>query len=191
MGVAPFLLAALIGGLDAAAGLGLRTPTGAGTGICLLTSIVTAVAAASLAANVNAANGQGVSWGVLAIAATYGATIPGHHAGALSAAAAGLALLLLAHVCHTEILLVRRLPSRQLAWGWRVILVMAATTGLLDLAVVLVAGGGRPRPGSPSTLSVAAGCAAVAAVVALATALADGALRARPTRPDPAADSPL
>jgi hypothetical protein len=169
------LIAAAIGTANGIAGLHQPAGSNAGRGVLLLTLIVTAVGSFSLASSVMSASSQRVPLGLLATGATYGGAMAGHRAGPVSAAVMGLALLGLAHTAHTEIAFVRRLPTQTTAWSWRVTLAVVTAAAALDAAIALVAGGGKPRPGVPSTLSVAAGCAAVTALVAVVTALADGA----------------
>ena len=130
--------------------------------------------------------------GLLLIGATYTAVVFGHHDGALTAGLVGLALLALAHLSHGELDRSRRLPTEPGAWDWRVTLALAGTCALLDALVALVSGGGRPRPGSPSTLSLVVGCLVVAGVVTALTALADGVvLPARREPPREGDDRPL
>lgn len=124
--------------------------------------------------------------GLLLTGATYAATVAGHHGGPLTAGLTGVALLGMAHLSHGELDRTQELATLPGAWPWQVTLVLVATCALLDGLVGLVSGGGRSRPGSPSTLSVLVACVVVTAVVTAFTALAEGVgLPARRPLPDP------
>jgi hypothetical protein len=173
--VAPFLVAAAISWGDAMAGLGKPHGSRAATAVFVFTFVGGLVAAAVVASGVRQASRRDLTCGLLAVGVTYAAVIWGHRDGPVSAGLVGLGLLALAYLSHAELQLARHLPTAPTAWTWRVTLAVVGTSVLLDGLVALVAGGGRPLPGHPSTLSVLAGCAVVTAVVTAATALADGA----------------
>jgi len=133
-----------------------------------------------------------VAGGVLVVGSSYGAVIAGGHDGPVAAGVVGLALLALAHLAHSELDRTQKLSTLPGAWPWRVTLALVAACALMDGAVALVSGGGAPRPGSPSTLSVLVGCVVVTGVVTALTALADGvALPGRRSTPDEGDDPSL
>ena len=171
---------------------GLHATGGKGLAAFLLACVATLLGAGWLSSGVRNGSRRELVGGLLLVGATYEAVVVGHHDGPLAAGAAGLALLALAHLSHSELDRTRTLPTLPGAWTWRVTLALAGSCALLDGLVALVSGGGRPRPGSPSTLSVLVGCAVVAGVVTALTALADGvALPARRESPDAAGDASL
>jgi len=165
----------VIGGADAAGGLGYRSSGQAANVVFVVTFLATLIAAGVLAASVRSGSRRDLTCSVLAIGATYAAVVAGHHGGPLTAAPVGLGLLALAHLSWQETRMVQRLTTGPTAWTWRVALAVTVACAALDAVVALVSGGGRPRPGSPSTWSLVAGCAVVIAVAAGVTALADGA----------------
>lgn len=174
-GVLPFLIAAGIGCWNASGALHYRQDPNAGSLVFVVTVIAAGAAAGGLAAAVRSRASVNAAVGVLAIGATYIATIFGHRGGPVSAGLVGLALLALAHRAQLEILAQRGVPTPAAAWTWRAVLAVALASGVLDAVIAVAAGGGRPRPGTPSTLSLAATCALVMAIAAAVTVLAEGA----------------
>jgi len=173
--VAPFLVAAAIGAASAWAGLDTPGTAGEATAVFVLTLLASLVAAGFVSSGVRTAQRRDLIGGLLLTASTYAATMAGHHDGPLTAGLAGVALLGLAHLSHGELDRSQQLPTPPGAWPWRVTLALVATCAVLDGLVALVSGGGRPRPGSPSVLSVLVACVVVTAVVTALTALAEGA----------------
>jgi hypothetical protein len=173
--VLPFVLASAIGGTNASAALGASGNPAAGNAAAVFALLVTGVAAGVLASSVKSRSSLGAPLGVLAIGGTYSAWFVGNRAGPVSAGLVGLGLLLLAHATHLESLTLRGVPRPSLTWTWRVALGVALAAGLLDTVIAIAAGGGRPRPGSPSALSVGATCVLVMALAAATTVLAEGA----------------
>ena len=157
------------------AGLGGHARPATAVGVFLLTMLAGGFGAGGLLVSVGQAASRQVPFGILLVGVSYGGAMAGRRGGSLSAALVGLALLLAAHTAHREIRWVQDRPMQTLAWSARTVIGLVVATAVLDGVVALAAGGGEPRPGRPSTLSVAAGCAVVCAIVALVTAVADGA----------------
>jgi hypothetical protein len=153
--------------------------------VFLLTCLATLGGSAWLCDGVRSRSRPEIVAGLLVLGLTYTAVVLGHHDRPWTAGVAGLALLGLAHLAHSELDRSRRLPTEPGAWPWRVTLALTLSCVLLDALVAVVSGGGRPHPGSPSPLSVLVGCLVVAGVVTALTALADGvSLPARGDVPD-------
>ena len=173
-------------------GTDIHGPERDGVAVFVLTAIATLAGAAWIATGVRAGRRPELLAGILVVGATYLSVAIGHHEGPLTAGLEGLALLALAHLSHGELDRTQKLPTLPGAWPWRWTLALTVTCVLLDGLAALVSGGGRPRPGSPSTLSLVVGCAVVLAVVVGLTALADGVtLPTRRPAPDDGDDPSL